>query len=234
MNDISLEEIKKGKLLLIDKTLDWSSFDVVKKIKYTLQHKFKDRKIKVGHAGTLDPLASGLMIICTGGFTKRINEFQELPKEYIAKISLGATTPSFDLETGINAHFPTEHITLQLVINTLNEFIGRQLQVPPLFSAKKVGGKRAYEFARKGSEMVLEPNEIIIHGIEVVSFTLPDLVIRITCSKGTYIRSLARDIGEALNSGGHLTELRRTAIGPYKVDEAMSIKDFEKASCDCN
>ncbi|MFW6222868.1 MAG: tRNA pseudouridine(55) synthase, partial [Bacteroidota bacterium] len=150
MNDISLEEIKKGKLLLIDKTLDWSSFDVVKKIKYTLQHKFKDRKIKVGHAGTLDPLASGLMIICTGGFTKRINEFQELPKEYIAKISLGATTPSFDLETGINAHFPTEHITLQLVINTLNEFIGRQLQVPPLFSAKKVGGKRAYEFARKG------------------------------------------------------------------------------------
>jgi tRNA pseudouridine55 synthase len=185
------------------------------------------KKIKVGHAGTLDPLASGLMIICTGNATKRIREFSEMDKEYIATIHLGETTPSFDLETETDKKYPTDHITGELVRRTLKKFLGKQQQIPPLHSAKFIEGKRAYEFARKGITKTMEPVIVFISEAELLSFLLPEVKIRLRCSKGTYIRSFARDFGEALNSGGYLSSLERTSIGPFKVSEAYSIEKFK-------
>jgi tRNA pseudouridine55 synthase len=224
----SARDYQKGEVLLIDKPLEWSSFDVVKKIRNLLCRKLEVKKIKVGHAGTLDPLASGLMIICTGKATKQIESFQSQPKEYLAQLKLGQTTPSFDLETGVNQEYPTEHINLELIENTLKEFTGEILQVPPLYSAKRLGGKRAYEFAREGSEMELEPVQIRIHELDLLNYEDLKLNIRVRCSKGTYIRSLANDLGKALNSGAYLAELRRTAIGDFRVENATTLKKFEE------
>ncbi len=224
----SLEDFINGVVLTIDKPYEWSSFDLVKKVKYKLQRKLKVKKLKVGHAGTLDPLATGMMIICTGKQTKNLNQFQDLPKEYVATLKLGESTPSYDLETEVEKTYPTEHITLELVKETLQRFIGEIDQVPPLFSAKKIDGKRAYEFARKGEEAELKANKITITNIEIIEFSLPELTIKVTCSKGTYIRSLAKDIGNALLSGAYLSALKRTAIGSYRIEESMDVKKFEE------
>jgi tRNA pseudouridine55 synthase len=217
----------EGEVLLFDKPIDWTSFDVVRKIRWKIFHHLQKTKIKVGHAGTLDPKATGLIIICTGKKTKEIEKFQENEKEYIAEIFLGATRPSFDLETEIDKHFPTDHINLEVVKNTLEKFIGKQEQIPPGFSAKWIDGQRAYTKARKGIEMDLKPSIINIYEIEILDFKLPILKIRITCSKGTYIRSLANDIGFSLNSGAYLASLRRTKIGEFTVEDAMKIEEFD-------
>jgi tRNA pseudouridine55 synthase len=219
-------DFSEGAILLIDKPLDWSSFDVVKKVRNVICRKFKINKIKVGHAGTLDPLATGLMIICTGRATKQIESYQEMEKEYVATIKLGESTPSFDLETDPDQSYPTEHITRELVITTLETFTGESMQVPPVFSAKRFKGKRAYDFAREGRELKMKPQHIDIYEIENLNYDRPELIIRIRCSKGTYIRSLARDIGVALDTGAHLTALRRTHIGDYSVDDALSPERF--------
>jgi tRNA pseudouridine55 synthase len=219
-------DFAEGAILLIDKPLDWSSFDVVKKVRNVICRKFRINKIKVGHAGTLDPLATGLMIICTGRATKKIESYQDMEKEYIATIKLGKSTPSFDLETDPDHSYPTEHITRELVNTTLETLKGESMQVPPVFSAKRLHGKRAYDFAREGRELRMRPQHIEIYEIEILNFDLPELIIRIRCSKGTYIRSLARDIGMALDSGAHLTALRRTYIGEYSVDEALGPERF--------
>ena len=184
------------------------------------------KKLKVGHAGTLDPLATGVMILCTGKNTKLIESFQYQTKEYIATIKLGATTPSFDLETEIDAEYPTEHITEDLVKETLGKFIGEIQQVPPTYSAIKINGKRAYEYARKGEEVEMKTKTLVIDEIELLEYNMPEIVVRVVCSKGTYIRALARDIGEALNSGGHLTALRRTQIGDIRVENCRQYEDF--------
>ena len=186
------------------------------------------KKLKVGHAGTLDPLATGVMILCTGKNTKLIESFQYQTKEYVATIKLGATTPSFDLETEIDAEYPVEHITEDLVKQTLNKFIGEIKQIPPTYSAIKINGKRAYEYARKGDEVELKPKTLVIDEIELLDYKMPEIVVRVVCSKGTYIRALARDIGEALNSGGHLTALRRTRIGDIRVENCLQYDDFVK------
>ena len=222
-----------GKILLFNKPYIWTSFDLVRKVKFLLQNKLKLKKLKVGHAGTLDPLASGLLIICTGKFTKKIDLIQVQPKEYIATIKLGATTPSFDFETEIDQEFPYEHINEIFIIEKLQQFIGEQDQIPPIFSAKRIDGKRAYEYARSGEELVLKPSQITIYELEVLEYEAPILKIRVACSKGTYIRSLARDIGIALNSGGHLTNLVRTKIGDYSVNNSISIDEFEKQVLEC-
>ncbi len=218
----------KGAVLLIDKEADWSSFDVVKKIRSLLHHRLGLKKIKVGHAGTLDPLATGLMILCTGRATRDIESYQGMPKEYEACLRLGQTTPSFDLETEVDREYPTEHIDRELVERTVLDFTGDQEQIPPLFSAKKFRGKRAYEFARQGKDMELKPVPITIHKMEIVDFHNHELRLKILCSKGTYIRALARDIGYAMGSGAYLAELRRTAIGSYSVRDALTIKKFEE------
>lgn len=212
-----------GEVLYIDKPLGWTSFDAVKRVRSALTRRMKVRKLKVGHAGTLDPLATGLIIVCTGRATKRIEELQAGVKEYIATIALGATTPSFDLETEIDATYPTEHITRELVDEVLDRFKGRIEQVPPAFSACKIDGKRAYDLARKGRDVELQPKVLVIDEIEVLDFSPTQLRLRIVCSKGTYIRALARDIGQALGSGGHLTALRRTRVGSVSIDDALSI-----------
>ncbi|RLD71233.1 MAG: tRNA pseudouridine(55) synthase TruB [Bacteroidetes bacterium] len=217
----------EGEVLLFDKPLDWTSFDVVRKIRYTISHFLNVKKIKVGHAGTLDPKATGLLIVCTGKKTKEIDKFQAGEKEYIADIFLGATTPSFDRETEIDKEFPTKHITTELINEVLKSFIGKQEQMPPAFSAKRVNGERAYKKARKGINVELKPSLIEIKEIELLEFNLPELKINVKCGKGTYIRALARDIGKQLNSGGYLVGLRRTRIGEFKVDEAMTIDDFK-------
>ena len=222
-----------GKILLFNKPYVWTSFDLVRKVKFLLQNKLKLKKLKVGHAGTLDPLASGLLIVCTGKFTKKIDLIQAQPKEYIATIKLGATTPSFDLETEIDQEFPFEHISDLMIFEKLKNFIGEQDQIPPIFSAKRVDGKRAYEYARSGEELIMKPSHITIYDMEMLEYNAPILKVRVACSKGTYIRSLARDIGISLNSGGHLTNLVRTKIGDYSVENAMSIDDFEKQIQDC-
>ena len=214
---------KEGEVLYFDKPLRWTSFALVNKIRYHISRKLKVKKIKVGHAGTLDPLATGVMIICTGKATKRIEEFQYHTKEYIATIQLGATTPSYDLEKEIDATYPTEHITREMVEETLKTFIGTIEQIPPAFSACKVDGKRAYKMARKGKEVEIKPKELVIDEIELLSFDLPEIRIRVVCSKGTYIRALARDIGEALGSGAHLTALRRTRVGDIRVEQCESV-----------
>ncbi|MCF8378981.1 MAG: tRNA pseudouridine(55) synthase TruB [Bacteroidales bacterium] len=220
---------EEGSVILIDKDLDWTSFNVVKKVKNVLLNKFGIKKLKVGHAGTLDPLATGLVIICTGKMTKSIEKYQAAEKEYLATIKLGATTPSFDLETEIDKEYSCEHITREDVIKVLEGFIGTQDQLPPVFSAKNIKGKRAYEYARKGIEVEMKLNKITIFELELVTFNLPELKLRIVCSKGTYIRALARDIGEKLGSGAHLTALRRTRIGKYKVEESFNINDYESS-----
>ena len=215
-----------GTVLFIDKPLTWTSFDVVNKIRKSLRHYLGIQKIKVGHAGTLDPLATGLVIICTGKATKQIMQYQDLDKAYDAQVRLGSTTPSFDLETEVDETFPWEHITQEMVSMSLKQFTGKLQQLPPLYSAKRVDGKRAYEMARKGKTVELKPQQITINHLELLSFNPPDLTIQVECSKGTYIRSLARDIGISLKSGGHLTGLRRTRIGPHRVDQAISIENF--------
>ena len=218
----------KGAVLLIDKPVDWSSFDIVKKIRNLLRHKLGVKKIKVGHAGTLDPLATGLMIFCTGKATREIESYQGMPKEYEARFRLGQTTPSFDLETEVDREYPTEHITKELIIQSIRDFTGESDQIPPLFSAKRIGGKRAYEFARQGKELEMKPVRITIHEMELLEFEGRDLKLRILCSKGTYIRALARDFGTALGSGAYLAGLRRTAIGGYSVSDALLPKKFEE------
>jgi tRNA pseudouridine55 synthase len=226
-NRITLYE--EGQVLLFDKPVYWTSFDLVNKVRIMIRSELGIREIKVGHAGTLDPLASGLMIICTGKATKRIKEFRDLDKEYIAKIHLGKTTPSFDLETQIDNSYPTDHITRKMVKDTLEMFKGEQKQVPPLHSAKLIKGKRAYEFARKGIRKSLEPVSIVFRELELLSFDIPEIAVRILCSKGTYIRSFARDLGKALGSGAYLSALERTGIGPFRLSSALNIEKFKKS-----
>lgn len=221
-----IEEFKEGKLLLIDKPLTWSSFNAVNKIKWALLKKYKLKKLKVGHAGTLDPLATGLLLICTGKFTKRIPELMGQTKEYTGTITLGGTTPSYDLETGINETFETSHITEELLNSTTVQFTGTIMQYPPVFSALKKDGKRMYEMAREGKEVEIEPRQITIDTFEITGIEMPHVHFRVVCSKGTYIRSLAYDYGKALNSGGHLSALRRTKIGDYDVAQAITPEAF--------
>jgi tRNA pseudouridine55 synthase len=226
---MNAEDFLNGQILLIDKPLHWSSFQAVNKLKYILKRKFDlPKKFKIGHAGTLDPLASGLLIVCTGKFTKRITEIQAQAKEYTGTITVGATTPSYDLETEIDFTFPTEHISETLILETTKQFIGEIDQKPPVFSAIKKDGKRLYEHARAGEEVEIAFRKTTIHEFEITRIALPEIDFRVTCSKGTYIRSLAFDFGKALNSGGHLTKLRRTKIGDFNVDNGLTPEEFEK------
>ena len=217
-----------GEILYFDKPLHWTSFNLVAKVRSALCHKIGVRKLKVGHAGTLDPLATGVVTICTGKATKRIDELQAHTKEYVATLQLGATTPSFDLETTVNATFPTAHITKELILETLKKFLGKIEQVPPAFSACKVDGHRAYNLARKGKDVQLKAKILVIDEIELLDFSPENMqmTIRVVCSKGTYIRALARDIGEALQSGAHLIALRRTRVGDIKLENCMNVEDF--------
>ncbi len=224
---ITRDTLIEGQIFLINKELSWTSFDVVKKVRYKLQNQFKIQKLKVGHAGTLDPLATGLVILCTGKATKKINDIQCLEKKYIATIKLGETTPSFDLETAVDHQFPIQHITKDVVIKVLNKYKGQTEQIPPVFSAKKYDGKRAYEYARKGEHIELKAKTIEIKEIDLLRFDLPLITLSVVCSKGTYIRALARDLGISLESGAHLTGLKRSAIGGYKLEQAMKISEFE-------
>lgn len=217
-------DLVNGEIICIDKPLRWTSFDVVKRIRGAVQRRLGVKKFKVGHAGTLDPLATGVMIVVTGRATKRIEELQAGIKEYVATIALGATTPSFDLETEIDATYPTDHITRELVEESLKGFIGTIEQVPPAFSACKVGGKPAYILARRGRDVELKPKTLVIEEIELLGYEPREITIRVVCSKGTYIRALARDIGEALGSGGHLTALRRTRVGQYTLADCLSVE----------
>jgi len=217
-----------GEILYFNKPLNWTSFQVVGKIRWKISRTFKIKKIKVGHAGTLDPLASGVLIVCTGKATKQIESFQYLTKEYIATMKFGETTPSFDLETEVDATFPFSHITQEKVEEALKQFIGEIEQVPPVFSACKINGERAYKLARNGEEVNLQPKTLVIDEIELMTCNLPEITIRVVCSKGTYIRALVRDIGQALESGAHLTGLVRTRIGDVTLDQCMEVSDFEK------
>jgi tRNA pseudouridine55 synthase len=218
----------EGEILCFDKPLRWTSFNLVAKIRSQLCHRLGVKKLKVGHAGTLDPLATGVMVVCTGKATKRIDELQAHVKEYVATLQFGATTPCFDLEKPIDQTYPTEHITEALVRETLGKFLGRIEQVPPAFSACKIDGKRAYDLARKGREVELKPKVLVIDEIELLDFSPEKMqaTIRVVCSKGTYIRALARDIGEALQSGAHLIALRRTRVGDVRVEDCMKVEDF--------
>ena len=216
-----------GEILAIYKPYTWTSFQIVNKIRYHLSRKYKVKRFKVGHAGTLDPLATGVLLVCTGKATKKIEELQAHTKEYVAELMLGATTPSFDMEHPVNATYPYEHITEESVKEVLKNFIGDIDQRPPLFSACKVDGKRAYDLARKGSDMELAPKQIRIDEIELLDYSLPKIKIRVVCGKGTYIRSLARDLGEALGSGAYLTSLTRTRVGEYKVEECINPDNFQ-------
>ena len=219
-------DFKGGEILVFDKPLEWTSFDLVQKIRNNLCRKMRIKKLKVGHAGTLDPMATGIMVLCTGKATKRIEELQAGEKEYIATLKLGATTPSFDLETEEDATYGTGHITEELFRETVQQFIGTIEQIPPEYSAVKVEGQRAYELARKGKSVELKPKILVVKEIEVLKFEVPEAQLRIVCGKGTYIRALARDIGQALNSGAYLTGLQRTRVGDYTLDNAQQIDDF--------
>lgn len=216
----------EGEVLYFDKPYKWTSFDVVGRVRWQLCRSLGVKKLKVGHAGTLDPLATGVLVVCTGKATKRIEELQYGTKEYLATLRLGATTPSFDLEKPIDATYPTEHITKEMVEEILKQFLGTIQQIPPVFSACKVDGKRAYMSARHGQEVELKPKTLTIDEIELVEYNMPDIVIRVVCSKGTYIRALARDIGQALQSGAHLTALRRTRVGDVTVDACHDPEKF--------
>lgn len=214
-----------GEIIAVDKPLGWTSFDAVKRLRGALQRRLGIRRFKVGHAGTLDPLASGVLIVCTGRATKQIDAIQASTKEYVATIKLGATTPSFDLETEIDATYPTGHITEEAVREALTRFTGDVMQVPPVFSAVKIDGKRAYKYARRGDEVELKAKPLKIDTLELLDCTLPEITVRIVCSKGTYIRALARDIGQALGSGAHLTALRRTRVGRFSEKDSLSLPD---------
>ena len=219
-------DFQTGEMILIDKELNWTSFDVVSKLRNSIKKKLNIKKIKVGHAGTLDPLATGLLIICTGKMTKRINEFSGLNKTYVGKMTIGSTTPSYDLETKPNVYYPTEHINKNLIIETAKKFVGKIDQKPPVFSAVKKDGVRLYKLARKGVKVEVEKREIIIHDFLISSINFPEVEFSLTCSKGTYIRSLAHDFGKELGSGAHLSELRRTSIGDYSVDKSTKLMEF--------
>lgn len=221
----SAEQLRDGKILLIDKPYAWSSFDVVNKIKSVCRHHLGLKKIKIGHAGTLDPLATGLMVIAIGKATKGIEALMSESKSYRATVRLGGTTPSFDLETSVDALYPYRHITRENVVATLDSFKGTTMQTPPAFSAKRVKGKRAYELARKGEEVVLKDKPVTVNNIELTDFDLPVFTFEVECSKGTYIRSMARDIGTKLDSGGYLTQLRRLSSGEFSVNDAMTIDE---------
>ena len=226
---MTAEDFLEGQILLIDKPLTWSSFQAVNKLKYILKRKYNlPKKFKIGHAGTLDPLATGLLIICTGKFTKRITEIQGQAKEYTGTITVGATTPSYDLETEVDETFPIEHITTELIQETIKDFLGEIDQKPPVFSAIKKDGKRLYEHAREGSAVEISFRKTTIYEFEITKFDLPKIEFRVVCSKGTYIRSLAFDFGKALNSGAYLTALRRTKIGDYSVEKGILPKEFEE------
>lgn len=220
----------EGEIIGFDKPYRWTSFDVVGKTRWLLCHRLGYKKIKVGHTGTLDPLATGVVVVCTGKKTKCIDELQNHDKEYVATLQLGATTPSFDLEKEIDATYPTAHITRELIDKVIPTFLGEQWQVPPVFSAVKVDGKRAYKLARKGEQPELKPKRLVIDEIEVLGFdpALMQLSLRIVCSKGTYIRALARDIGQRLESGAHLITLRRTRVGAIRVEDCLQFADFEQ------
>ena len=219
-------DFQTGEMILIDKELNWTSFDVVSKLRNSIKKKLNIKKIKVGHAGTLDPLATGLLIICTGKMTKRIDEFSGLNKTYVGKMTIGSTTPSYDLETKPNVYYPTEHINKNLIIETAKKFVGKIDQKPPVFSAVKKDGVRLYKLARKGVKVEVEKREIIIHDFLISSINFPEVEFSLTCSKGTYIRSLAHDFGKELGSGAHLSELRRTSIGDYSVDKSLKLMEF--------
>ena len=223
-------DFKSGTILSFDKPLEWTSFGLVNKVRYLLCKHIGEKKLKVGHAGTLDPLATGVLIICTGKATKQIDALQAKTKEYVATLQLGATTPSFDLETEVDATYPTAHITEEKVQEALTRFIGRIEQVPPSYSACKVDGKRAYDLARQGKDVELKAKVLVIDEIELLDFnpTAMQATIRVVCSKGTYIRALARDIGLALESGAHLTALRRTRIGDYRVEDCHTLDTFQQ------
>jgi len=221
-----LENLRKGQVLLIDKPLHWTSFDVVNKLRYAILKKHNLKRFKVGHAGTLDPLATGLLIICVGKATKTINTFQNLDKEYTGTFFIGATTPSYDLETPIDQIFDTEHITEELILKTAQNFIGKQAQIPPIFSAIKKNGKKLYEHARKGESVTIKPRDIEIKEFEILKIEMPEIHFRVKVSKGTYIRSLAYDFGKALNSGAYLSALRRTKIGEFDVDNAINHQEW--------
>ncbi|MDP4224109.1 MAG: tRNA pseudouridine(55) synthase TruB [Bacteroidota bacterium] len=228
MSSDKVSFIEKGEVLLFDKPLYWTSFDLVNKVRIMIRSLAGIKDIKIGHAGTLDPLATGLMIILTGKATKRAEEFRDLDKEYVATITLGATTPSFDLETEITGEFPVGHITVDLVKATLDNFLGEQLQMPPTHSAKLLNGKRSYEYARKGIHKEMNPVKVVFSEIELLSFDIPEIRVRILCSKGTYIRALARDLGIALGSGAYLSSLVRTSIGHFQLKNAYTLENFEK------
>ena len=226
----------EGEILAFDKPLHWTSFDVVNRVRGMLCRALGVKKLKVGHAGTLDPLATGVVIVCTGKQTKRIDELMNHTKEYEAVLQLGATTPSFDLEHPIDATYPTEHITRELIQQVLPTFLGKQWQVPPIYSAVKINGKRAYEYARKGqqADVEIKPKLLVIDAIELLNFDAEkmQLTLRVVCSKGTYIRALARDIGERLHSGAHLIALRRTRVGDYTIDRCITIEQLQQMIAD--
>ncbi len=216
----------RGEILVLNKPIDWTSFDLVNKVRIMLCRFLKIKKLKLGHAGTLDPKATGVMVLCSGKFTKQIDEIQADEKEYIALIKVGAITPSYDLETEENEQFPTDHITLVMIENVLQSFVGSIEQIPPDYSAIKVDGKRAYKLARKGKEFELKPKLLVIKEIELIRAEMPEIELRIVCSKGTYIRALARDIGKALNSGAYLIGLKRTRIGEYSLDQSLDLAEL--------
>lgn len=220
-------DFEAGEILLLVKPLYWTSFDLVNKIKMALRHHCGLKRLKVGHAGTLDPLATGLMIICTGKATKKIDEFRDLGKEYTAVIKFGQTTPSFDLESQVDKEYPADHITEELIREQLNHFLGEQYQEPPLFSAKFVDGKRAYELARKKIDRKLEKVRVYFHELELIDYKGKEAKVRIVCSKGTYVRAFARDLGFALDSGAHLTGLVRNAIGDHRIEKALTIEELK-------
>ncbi|HQF12166.1 MAG TPA: tRNA pseudouridine(55) synthase TruB [Paludibacteraceae bacterium] len=219
-------DVREGEVFFVDKPLHWTSFNVVDRLRWKIKKTAKIKKIKVGHAGTLDPEATGVLIICTGKATKQIDNYQAQTKEYIAELKLGETTPSFDLELPVDAVYPTEHISRELIDDVLVSFVGEIDQVPPVFSAVKVDGKRAYQYARNGEVVELKSKKLVIDELEVLNFSMPLLTLRIVCSKGTYIRALARDIGLALGSGAHLTALRRTRIGEVKIEDCWKLDDL--------
>lgn len=222
-----------GEIIGIDKPLGWTSFDAVKRLRGAIQRRLNLRRFKVGHAGTLDPLATGVLIVCTGRATRRIEELQAGEKEYVATLRLGATTPSFDLETEIDRTFPFEHITRSDVEAVLPRFRGNIMQIPPVFSAVKVDGRRAYKFARRGQEVELKPKQLVIPEIDLLDFRPGEISIRVVCSKGTYIRALARDIGEALGTGAHLTQLRRTRVGAITLADCCDIETAMRKITEC-
>ncbi len=227
-SEIEAFDFQNGEVLVFDKPLDWTSFDLVHKVRYIICKKLNIKKLKVGHAGTLDPKATGILILCTGKATSKIETLQADEKEYVATLKFGATTPSYDLESAENKQFDTSHISKDLLVEVLQKFIGTIMQVPPEYSAVKIEGKRAYEYARKGIAVEIKPKILEIKEIEVLSFALPEVKLRIVCGKGTYIRALARDIGEALLSGAYLTGLRRTRVGGFDLNQAINLTDFLK------